>query len=41
MVHAQFLGLVVNPELAPAAAFLYDRIARLSVPRTTVNVNWP
>jgi hypothetical protein len=41
MVHAQFLGLVMDPELAPAAPFLYDRVAHLSVPRITVKVNWP
>ena len=41
MVHAQFLGLVMDPEFAPAAPFLYDRVAHLSVPRTTVNVNRP
>src|SRR5260370_15276296 len=34
-------GLVVDPELAPAAPFVYDRVAHLSIPRTTVNVNWP
>jgi len=41
IVHSELLGLMMDPEHAPSAPTLYDRVAHLSVPRTTVNVNWP
>ncbi len=41
IVHSELLGLMMEPEHAPSAPTLYDRVAHLSMPRMTSNVKRP